>query len=288
MYYDEYRPESHRHVQVEEYLILDDGGIFIFARDESQSKSVSASLSKENARNLAREIPAIVGEDQAEGTPEPEAPAFKVGDRVRLVTEGKYNLNERATYTHEAPNGIGSLGTVTGYGARAERLEVKWDGKAGRSYFLPSCFELVIEPRFKVGDRVRLVSTAGGSHSSNQIGDLATVRQVEKSNDPEFDLFLMLDFDKGQRYGLFDARIEHYTPDPVGDVLDAEVYVTGDSAALGHLFDAGTRVAIRADRYEDEGAYDCRDASGAQWFVAAQDLTVHAPKLCFDCEGCER
>jgi len=144
-------------------------------------------------------------EDELESVPE-----FKVGDRVRIKQESGYGF-------------AGALGTITRVRS-AEMYDVVLDkpahGKVGYGWTIEKGGIELIAPEFKVGDRVRVTTTANPDYTRGKVG---YIREIWDKG-IFFPFKVKLDNWKhnseGWDYGYSDTEIEKVEPVFTLGVLD--------------------------------------------------------------------
>lgn len=176
---------------------------------------------------------------------------FKAGQRVRVAKGATYHYDT-------ASASAGSEATVRLDGLDADGDVVLNFGGA-YDWAAPEFVTLVEdeEPQtddFQPGDRVR--ATDPGNNKPVEVGDTGTVTLVMPSNVPGANYLVMVDWDSGERAGLFDTRLEkaekvevtegdNDTEDdsPVGEV--PAVSLTGEGLVIsGPLSFAGVTVDV--------------------------------------------
>jgi hypothetical protein len=169
---------------------------------------------------------------------------IKVGDRVR-ITETFFSLAaERYGHEDSYPGLIGAVGTVTDFraGDEAARLELDERFEGWSTIYVPATgVEHVEETKFKVGDRVRIVSSSYTEHPSRKAGGTGT---IDKVLDGELSHVLVDNDPDGSAWAFWVSELEPLTEEPE-QVEDKPAFEVGDLVSIGkdkscHGFRPGT------------------------------------------------
>lgn len=188
------------------------------------------------------------------------AKKFKEGDRVELLPS---QFDTGISYNNWALRHQGAQGTVTEVDSES-RVTVAWDEdikpplgsiRTRRLKLVESSVDPIIDPVFKVGDRVRLVGTDFEDHwSRKHEGSTGTIIRRDE------DTIVRVEWDPGQGAmstgpdkSCYIRRLERLEPDMPNDGITPH-----DADILGDLLNLGW-----AERERDDNAVILVDASEA-------------------------